>query len=295
MTSTITPAGTGAIERTLDLRAPRETVWRAITEPDALDSWFGGRCRLDLRPGGDGVFEWPEHGEAGVRFAARVEAVEAPSFLAWRWARESDTPVDAGPSTLVEWRLESLPGGGTRLHLRESGFERPESRIDNAHGWHLELGDLAAAVATQPWEAGIRKRWTLRSPRDRVWAALTDPAQLAAWWSGNPTLEIATGAEGWFTWEGMGRFGCRFEAVEPPSYLCWSWVTVPDVRVADAEAGAEVLRTEWVLTPTADGGTELSLFESGFAGPEGFAMNSGGWDGDILPALRRLLGEPAAD
>jgi len=52
-----------------------------------------------------------------------------------------------------------------------------------------------------------------------------------------------------------------------------------------------LLRTEWTLVPREDGGTDLHLYESGFTEPTGFGMNSGGWDGDILPALRRHLGE----
>ena len=52
-----------------------------------------------------------------------------------------------------------------------------------------------------------------------------------------------------------------------------------------------MLRTEWTLVPREDGGTDLHLFESGFTEPTGFGMNSGGWDSDILPALRRHLGE----
>lgn len=281
-----TPAGTAAIDRIVELRANPERVWRALTDPAELAGWFGAKGALDPRPGGAASFEWDGDG----RFEARVEAVDPPRLLAWRWARERDTPVDDGPSTLVEFRLEPSGSGGTRLHLRESGFERPEDRVANSGGWLEELGDLAAFLAEHRWEAGIRKTWALRSPVARVWAALSEPAQLAAWWSMNPDLVIETDAEGWFTWEGMGRFGCRFEAVEPPHYLCWRWVVVTDVRVDDAEPG-QILRTEWTLAPRADGGTDLSLFESGFTDDHGFGMNDGGWDGDVIPGLRKLLGE----
>ena len=283
---TANPATQPAIERTLDLRATPDRIWRAITDPAELSGWFGRRCALDVRPGGCGWFEWDGDG----RFEAIVEAVAPGRFLAWRWAREAGTPVEAGPSTLVEITLEPRANGGTRLRLRESGFERPADRVANSGGWHEELADLAEFVAEHRWEAGIRKQWALASAIDRAWDALADPAQLAIWWSGNPGLEIRTGAEGWFIWAGMGRFACRFEAVEPPHYLCWRWVVVQDVRVDDA-APMQVLRTEWFLAPRDDGGTDLRLVESGFAGPEDFGMNDGGWDGDVVPGLRRHLGE----
>jgi uncharacterized protein YndB with AHSA1/START domain len=123
-----------------------------------------------------------------------------------------------------------------------------------------------------------------------VWEAFADPAQLAAWWTRNPSLRIEPGAEGWMDWPGEGgRFAIRFEAVEPPGYLCWTWVTDANVPLDEA---SQVLRTEWLLTPRADGGTDLTLLETGFTTEREQAMNDGGWDADILPALRRLLGEP---
>ncbi len=41
---------------------------------------------------------------------------------------------------------------------------------------------------------------------------------------------------------------------------------VNDVRVVDADPD-KVLRTEWVVTPRDDGGTDPSPFESGSSGP----------------------------
>lgn len=106
---TANPATEPAIERILDLRAAPARVWRAITEPTELAAWFGQRCELDLRPGGRGWFEWDGDG----RFEAIVVAVEEGRHLAWRWARDAGTPVETGPSTLVELTLEPWPTGGT--------------------------------------------------------------------------------------------------------------------------------------------------------------------------------------
>ena len=146
MTDEETQAGaTGEIMRTLELEAEPERVWRALTEPAELSAWFGHAAELDPRPGGAGWFEWPKDG----RFLCRVEEVEPPRRLAWRWARDRDTAVDAGPSTLVEWTLEPRPGGGTRLRLRESGFLTEAWWKENSEGWDAELGELAAHLATR--------------------------------------------------------------------------------------------------------------------------------------------------
>ena len=274
-----------AIDRQLDFRASPERLWRALTEDGELGAWFGQRAQLDLRAGGDGWLEFEGYGRVPVR----IEVFEPVTRLSWRWG-DAGTSVEEG-STLVEFRLDPLAGGGTRLHLRESGFEREHNRWSNTEGWMTELAELAKHVAVEPFEAGIRRTYALTSPLDRVWRAFSEPAELGAWWAGTPDLEIRPGYEGWFVWPSEGgRFGMRFEAVEPPRYLCWSWTPVPAVPLAEAQT---VLRTEWTLVPRDDGGTDLHLFESGFTEPNGFGQNSGGWDGDILPALRRHLGEPS--
>ncbi len=147
-------------------------------------------------------------------------------------------------------------------NLRESGFERDSARWDNTEGWLSELAELAADVADEPWQGGIRRSYVLKAPIERVWAAFAEPDQLAAWWSNGEQGEIRTGAEGSWDWPSEGgRFAYRIEAVEPPRYLCWTWVATPNVSLADAE---QVLRTEWVIVPRDDGGAGLHLFESGF-------------------------------
>lgn len=134
------PAIDAVIERRLTLDAPPERVWRALTEPEGIAAWFSDRAAVDLRPGGDGWFEWDEHG----RIAMRVEEVAEEERLVWRWARRRDTPLDEGPSTRVEWRLSPAPGGGTVLELTESGFQREEDRQENVGGWQHELAELVA-------------------------------------------------------------------------------------------------------------------------------------------------------
>jgi hypothetical protein len=76
--------------------------------------------------------------------------------------------------------------------------------------------------------------------------------------------------------------------VEAPTYLAWTWTPTPDVALDDA---ATRLHTEWAFVARDDGGTDLHLLETGFTGPEDHRLNSGGWDGDVIPALRRVLGE----
>ncbi|HEX2221785.1 MAG TPA: SRPBCC domain-containing protein [Candidatus Limnocylindria bacterium] len=132
-----------AIERTLEVKAAPERVWRAISDPDELARWFPQRADWELRPGGRGTFFWEGHGD----FEIRVEAVEPGRYLAWRWGDETVASLDdPARTTLVEWWIEARPDGGTRLRLRESGFSTPERRAGNDEGWTEELGELAALL-----------------------------------------------------------------------------------------------------------------------------------------------------
>jgi uncharacterized protein YndB with AHSA1/START domain len=122
----------------MTLPAAREEVWAAITEPEQISKWFGTETELDLRAGGEGVFRWDD-----TEVRVTVEEVSPPSRFSYRW-EPSQTP-SGGPTTLVAFELEEIPGG-TRLSLVESGFANlpAPSRQENELGWDEELGHLRA-------------------------------------------------------------------------------------------------------------------------------------------------------
>jgi uncharacterized protein YndB with AHSA1/START domain len=129
------------VKRELAIRAPRDRVWAALTQPDELVRWFPTkRAEIDARPGGDALFEWEESMDEAV-----VDVVEPPSRLVFRWR-------PAGlvrPHTTVSFTLEEIPGG-TRLTLVESGFASlpdqiaQQSQEGNDAGWAEELRELQA-------------------------------------------------------------------------------------------------------------------------------------------------------
>ena len=139
------------VEREILIDAPPDVVWSVITEPEHVGRWFSDSAAIDLRPGGELVLTWDEHGPVYWR----VEAVDPPSFVSYHWLRgEHDGPV-AESSTLVEFSL--VPeGDGTRLRVVESGFTAlAGSEEDNAkeaeehrRGWELELDELREYVST---------------------------------------------------------------------------------------------------------------------------------------------------
>ena len=131
-----------AIERKLELAAAPERVWRALTDPAELSAWFPQLADFEPIAGYEGWMEWDGYG----RFVVRVEEVDVPRRIAFRWESTAGAGVDAPGSTLVEWTLAAGRDGGTVLHLRESGFVRPEQRAGNEEGWTEELAELAVLV-----------------------------------------------------------------------------------------------------------------------------------------------------
>lgn len=132
------------IEKTIEIDAARERVWRAITDPGELARWFPDKATFEPRAGAKGHFFWEEHGGGDLE----VVEVDEPRYLSWRWAGGDDRPLQEY-STLVEFTLEGRADGGTTLRLRESGFDNQKNYDENTGGWDHELGELVDYLKKQ--------------------------------------------------------------------------------------------------------------------------------------------------
>ena len=101
-----------SITRSVDLEAPAEDVWRALTDRDLLADWLEGDVDLDMRPGGGGTIVEPD----GVVRRARVDEMVPARRLSLRWWPEDG----AGPASTVRLDLEQTDGGQTRLVVTET-------------------------------------------------------------------------------------------------------------------------------------------------------------------------------
>jgi uncharacterized protein YndB with AHSA1/START domain len=147
-------SSTDRIEKHLLLRAPRERVWRAISDAREFGSWFGLELNGDFAPGAslegrikpttaDTDVAEAQKKYAGTPLSLHVERIEPMHTLAFRWHPYAvDTSVDYSnePMTLVTFTLEPAEEG-TMLTVVESGFDAiPVSRraraFDaNGQGW----------------------------------------------------------------------------------------------------------------------------------------------------------------
>ena len=141
------------IERETLIAAPLERVWSLVAQPGF---WVADKASLPgtvAREGESMVAKYDEHGE----FPVRVEKVEPPRYLAYRWASAfPGEELREDNSTLVEFTL-TQEGNKTRLRVVESGFAslagseelRSQAVQDNTGGWPQEL-DALRTRAEQP-------------------------------------------------------------------------------------------------------------------------------------------------
>jgi uncharacterized protein YndB with AHSA1/START domain len=100
------------VERSVDLDATPDDVWRALTEPAELATWFGPEVELDVQPGGRGRFV---DDDGSVRRAV-VDQVHTGERLVLRWWPEGDDP---GAGSSVVTFVVTPTGSGTRLVVTE--------------------------------------------------------------------------------------------------------------------------------------------------------------------------------
>lgn len=131
----------------------------------------------------------------------------------------------------------------------------------------------------------IERVLVLPVPRARVWAALTEPAQMARWFGNLADFELRPGAPVRFGWEEHGIEPGRIEAVEPPRRFAFRWRPYPSDPALSFDDAPGTL-VEFTLEEGPDG-TRLTLVESGFAAlppalrASALTDNEGGWDGEL--------------
>ena len=153
--STDQPRTTDRIEKRFEVKATRARVWRALSDAGEFGTWFGMRLDRDFAPGATVIGHLTLAGYEHVALEMRIERIEPEGYFSYRWhpyAVDPATDYSAEPMTLVEFRLDEIPGG-TAVTIVESGFDRlPASRRAEAFrmnegGWNAQSKKLASHVA----------------------------------------------------------------------------------------------------------------------------------------------------
>ena len=134
---------TSRIDRTIDIDAPPERVWRVLTNAADLAAWFRVRIEGEVAPGKEAWMTSLQPGHTDQRFLVRFTEMTPPRRFAWQWhpgAVDHDVDYTREPWTTVTFTLEPS-GAGTRLSLSEIGFNEislaRRARVfkDNSQGW----------------------------------------------------------------------------------------------------------------------------------------------------------------
>lgn len=120
----------------VEIDAPREKVFRALTDPRELERYVAepGGAVVETRVGGRYEFGWGENDGP-----QRIVALEPNAKLSYSWRFETE------PETVVTWTLEAA-GKKTRLILTHEGF--PDWTLFDAYvtGWRKFLNRVKHMV-----------------------------------------------------------------------------------------------------------------------------------------------------
>jgi uncharacterized protein YndB with AHSA1/START domain len=142
------------IEKSIDVKAPVSRVWRALTDYREFGQWFRVALEGPFVPGkaarGQILYPGYEH----LTWVATVQRMEPERLFSFTWhpyAVDPKIDYSSEPPTLVEFKLEAIPGG-TRLVVTESGFaavpahRRDEAFRMNDKGWGIQMQNIAHHV-----------------------------------------------------------------------------------------------------------------------------------------------------
>jgi len=149
------------ISRVFD--APRELVWKAMTEPERMKEWWGPKgftvlaAKMDLRPGGS--YHYGMAGPDGTQMWGKMayREVDAPSRLVFINSFSDEAGGVTRHPMAPTWPLEmlsiltfeELPGGKTRFTVRWSPH--------NASAEEQQTFDAGHASMTQGWTGTLDK------------------------------------------------------------------------------------------------------------------------------------------
>lgn len=256
--------------------APRELVYRAWTDPTQLAKWFppegfsSPRCEIDARPGG--VFRVDMKAPDGPPFdgqvfpgPGRVTEVVPNERLVFTMQPE----IGAGQTMPVVTTVVRFDdrNGKTLLTVEQSlptvaDFEAV-AKQGMAEGINESLDKLAGVLSGNPTDRGVSvsgRTLTLKrvfdAPRELVWTAYTDPAQVTQWLFANdwesPFAELDLSPGGTF------RVGMRPADHSHDGFVLsgtYREVVKPE-RIVQVIGDGRVMTTTFAEVP---GGTRLTL------------------------------------
>ncbi len=145
---------TDRIEKSIDLNAPIEKVWRALTDHREFGEWFRVTVETPFMSGAIARGHITHPGYEHLLWEVTIQRMDAPRLFSFTWHPYAVDPAldySRETPTLVEFRLEPT-ATGTRLLVVESGFDalpahrRPDALRMNEGGWATQMENIRAHV-----------------------------------------------------------------------------------------------------------------------------------------------------
>jgi uncharacterized protein YndB with AHSA1/START domain len=164
------------IRRQVVMPVSPEQLWEALTDPDQVAGWFGGRIEWELREGGPAHFS----GDDGSERHGRVETVRPGRHLRFRWwPADGNNPRGTRDPAAGHVR----PGDGNAAG-RDDEAEVSEITYvlePDGNGTRLTIQERqvagSPAIGSQACAGDSPTRWTVWDDRlGGAWAALAAPA-----------------------------------------------------------------------------------------------------------------------
>jgi uncharacterized protein YndB with AHSA1/START domain len=147
-----TASDTDRIERSIVINAPRDRVWRALSNAEEFGTWFGANLKgASFAPGQRASGHITHPGYEHILFDVVIERVEPQDLLSYRWHPYAVDPAmdySSEEPTLVTFTLEDAPGNATLLTVVETGFDKvpPQRRLEafrmNSNGWDGQMRNI---------------------------------------------------------------------------------------------------------------------------------------------------------
>ena len=180
MADTSPDKATRAIELAVEIDAPAEAVWKAISEGEEVRRWFSPEARIDPGVGGSVWLSWGP----GMDGEAPITIWEPGKRLRWvesHGSSEEGDETGAAVEVAVEFHVETR-GGGAVVRLVNSGFSAAADWDDYYDallaGWTYFLWNLRFYMERhhgQPRTMVSVRRKTTRSFED-IWVDLLGPS-----------------------------------------------------------------------------------------------------------------------
>ena len=146
------------IERDIEIEAPVEVVWRTITEPELIRTWFSDVADVDAKPGAVGSLTFRADSDDPHVVDITVVEADRPHRFSYRWVYPHGEIATEANSTLVTFTLVADGAERTRLTVVESGLDRMDMADDekqrfledHRHGWQVQGDRLRDLFATRP-------------------------------------------------------------------------------------------------------------------------------------------------